>query len=76
MTTPTSFSFTFPAYLTCPSSLALEFTRIGINRFNRAQKRIGVSDPLATVMRNSERFGRKRVAVNITFRLVIWPRQS
>ena len=74
MPTPTSFSFTFPAYLTCPSSLALEFTRIGINRFNRAQKRVGAGDPLATVMGNSERFSRKGVAVNVTFRLVIWPR--
>jgi hypothetical protein len=27
---------------------------------------------LATVMGNSERFGRKGVAVNVTFRLVIW----
>ncbi len=53
--------------------LLLEFTRIDLNRLSRAQKRLGVGNALTTVMKNSERFGRKGVAANITSRLVICP---
>ena len=53
----------------------LHFPRLSdLSLFFSAQKRLGVGDALATVMGNSERFGRKGVPVNITFRLVIWPR--
>ena len=43
--------------------LLLEFTRIAINRLSRSQKRLGVGDALATVMGNSERFGRKGIDI-------------
>jgi hypothetical protein len=43
--------------------LLLEFTRIAINRFSRPQKSVGVGDALATVMGNSERFGRKGIDI-------------